>query len=93
MQHDSLPVIIQGGMGAGVSGWRLARAVSTAGQLGVVSGTGLDTILTRRLQRGDAGGHVRRALSRFPIAGVARRILDRYFVAGGKRPDERFRSK
>jgi nitronate monooxygenase len=36
---------------------------------------------------------VRRALSRFPIAGVARRILDRYFVAGGKRPDERFRSK
>jgi nitronate monooxygenase len=93
MQHDSLPLIIQGGMGAGVSGWRLARAVSTAGQLGVVSGTGLDTILTRRLQQGDAGGHVRRALSQFPIAGVARRILDRYFIAGGKRRDERFRSK
>ncbi|MHC4964580.1 MAG: nitronate monooxygenase [Planctomycetota bacterium] len=93
MQHDSLPLIIQGGMGVGVSGWRLARAVSAAGQLGVVSGTGLDMILTRRLQRGDVGGHVRRALSHFPIAGVARRILDRYFVAGGKRRDERFRSK
>jgi nitronate monooxygenase len=93
MQHDPLPLIIQGGMGVGVSGWRLARAVSSAGQLGVVSGTGLDTILTRRLQQGDAGGHVRRALSRFPIAGVARRILDRYFVAGGKRRGERFRSK
>jgi nitronate monooxygenase len=93
MQHASLPLIIQGGMGAGVSGWRLARAVSAAGQLGVVSGTGLDTILTRRLQQGDAGGHVRRALSRFPFAGVARRILDRYFNAGGKRRDEPFRSK
>jgi nitronate monooxygenase len=93
MQQDSLPIVIQGGMGAGVSGWRLARAVSAAGQLGVVSGTALDTILTRRLQRGDAGGHVRRALSRFPIPGVARRIVDRYFVAGGKRQDERFKAK
>jgi NAD(P)H-dependent flavin oxidoreductase YrpB (nitropropane dioxygenase family) len=80
-------------MGAGVSSWRLARAVSTAGQLGVVSGTGLDAIMTRRLQRGDVGGHVRRALSRFPIPGVAQRILDRYFVAGGKSRDEPFRSK
>ena len=93
MQHDSLPVIIQGGMGAGVSGWRLARAVSKTGQLGVVSGTGLDVILTRRLQQGDRGGHVRRALSRFPIAGVAQRILDRYFIAGGKAEGEPFRSK
>jgi nitronate monooxygenase len=93
MQHDSLPLIIQGGMGVGVSGWRLARAVSTAGQLGVVSGSGLDTILARRLQRGDAGGHMRRALSHFPIADVAQRILDRYFVVGGKRQDQRFKSK
>jgi nitronate monooxygenase len=93
MQHDSLPLIIQGGMGVGVSGWRLARAVSMAGQLGVVSGSGLDTILTRRLQRGDADGHVRRALAHLPLAGVAQRILDRYFVAGGKSRSERFRSK
>lgn len=93
MNQEALPLIIQGGMGAGVSGWRLARAVSRTGHLGVVSGTGLDTILARRLQRGDEGGHVRRALSKFPFPGMARRILERYFVAGGKRRDERFASK
>ena len=32
------PIIIQGGMGVAVSGWRLARAVAQTGQLGVVSG-------------------------------------------------------
>ncbi len=93
MSHDSLPTIIQGGMGAGVSGWRLARAVSVEGQLGVVSGTALDVILTRRLQLGDPGGHVRRALDHFPDRGVARRILDRYFVPGGKEKDAAFKSK
>ena len=35
-----LPAVIQGGMGVGVSAWRLARAVARAGQLGVVSGVG-----------------------------------------------------
>jgi len=30
-----------GGMGVGVSNWRLANAVSKLGQLGVVSGTAL----------------------------------------------------
>jgi len=77
-------------MGAGVSSWRLARAVSAAGQLGVVSGTALDVILARRLQLGDAGGHLRRALARFPIPGVAQRILERHFVPGGKPPDASF---
>ena len=57
------PLIIQGGMGAGVSNWVLARAVALKGQLGVVSGTVLDTILVRRLQDGDRGGHVRRAMA------------------------------
>ena len=92
MGQESLPRIIQGGLGAGVSGWRLARAVAQAGQLGVVSGTALDVILTRRLQRGDPGGHVRRALDHFPFPDVSQRILDRYFVPGGKAPDEPFRS-
>lgn len=91
MTDTSRPTIIQGGLGAGVSGWRLARAVSAAGQLGVVSGTGLDLILARRLQLGDPGGHVRRALDCFPIDGVAGRILDRYFIPGGKPEDEPFR--
>ncbi|MGB5380222.1 MAG: nitronate monooxygenase [Acidimicrobiia bacterium] len=88
-----LPVLIQGGMGAGVSDWRLARAVSRAGQLGVVSGTGLDAIYLRRLQDGDPGGHMRRALEAFPIAGVADRIAENYFIESGKAPEERFKAK
>jgi nitronate monooxygenase len=78
-------------MGAGVSGWRLARAVSETGQLGVVSGTALDVILARRLQLGDPGGSARRALESFPLREVAERILDRYFIPGGKGADEPFR--
>jgi nitronate monooxygenase len=78
------PVLIQGGMGAGVSDWRLARAVSLTGQLGVVSSTALDTIFARRLQDGDPGGHMRRGLALFPFPEMARRVLDRYYVAGGR---------
>jgi len=54
------PKIIQCGMGVAISNWKLARAVSRPGQLGVVSGTGIETILVRRLQLGDLGGAVRR---------------------------------
>src|SRR5215470_4533165 len=79
-----LPTIIQGGMGAGVSSWRLARAVSQLGQLGVVSGTALDLILARRLQDGDPGGHMRRGLDRFPNREMADRIWQTYYVPGGK---------
>jgi len=78
------PLIIQGGMGVGISDWRLARAVSTEGQLGVVSGTALDQVLTRRLQMGDPGGHMRRALDAFPVPHLARQIWDTYFIPGGK---------
>ncbi|MGI9585752.1 MAG: nitronate monooxygenase [Acidimicrobiia bacterium] len=88
-----LPIIIQGGMGAAVSDWRLAKAVSSHGQLGVVSGTALDAILARRLQLGDPGGHMRRALAAFPFPDAAKRILDRYFVEGGKDEDARFKTK
>lgn len=77
------PLVIQGGMGVGVSGWRLARAVAATGQLGVVSGVALDALLARRLQRGDADGHVRRAMASFPVPAVAERVLRRYFVPGG----------
>ena len=61
-----LPKIIQGGMGAGVSSYALARAVSERGYLGVVSGTALDTILVRRLQNGDLNGQIKYALDNFP---------------------------
>jgi nitronate monooxygenase len=86
----SLPLIIQGGMGIGVSGWQLAKAVSATGQLGVVSGTALDSVLVRRLQLGDPGGDVRRALDAYPDSDAVDRILDRYYVEGGKPTDERF---
>ena len=81
---EALPQIIQGGMGVAVSNWRLANAVSRAGQLGVISGTGMDTVLVRRLQDGDPGGHVRRAMERFPIPGVAQEVLRRYFNPNGR---------
>jgi nitronate monooxygenase len=87
-----LPPIIQGGMGVGVSGWRLARAVASEGQLGVVSGTALDILLTRQLQLGDIGGHLRRALAAFPYPEIAARILDRFFIPDGKPDDATFKT-
>ncbi|MHB1172111.1 MAG: nitronate monooxygenase [Lacisediminihabitans sp.] len=84
MLDISLPVIIQGGMGIGVSSWRLARAVARTGQLGVVSGIALDTVLARRLQDGDPGGDMRRALDHFPVQAMAGRVRARYFRPGGR---------
>ena len=80
----SEPVVIQGGMGAGVSTWRLAQAVSRTGQLGLVSGTALDQILARRLQDGDSGGDMRRGLDEFPDRAMAERVWESYFIPGGK---------
>jgi NAD(P)H-dependent flavin oxidoreductase YrpB (nitropropane dioxygenase family) len=86
------PRIIQGGMGVGISGWRLAAAVSATGQLGVVSGTALETMCARRLQGGDPGGHVRRALAAFPVQAVAEWIIAAYFVDGGVPEGQMFRA-
>ncbi len=85
------PIIIQGGMGVAVSGWRLARAVAQTGQMGVVSGTALDVVLARRLQMGDPEGHLRRAMAEFPLPDIANRILDRYFIEGGREAAQPFR--
>lgn len=87
------PTIIQGGMGAGVSNWRLANAVARRGQLGVVSGTAIDLILARRLQDGDPGGHMRRALDHFPVPEIAQRVLERYYVPEGARAGRAYRAK
>lgn len=89
--HVEYPLIIQGGMGIGASTWRLARTVSQAGHLGVVSGVGLDTILARRLQDGDPDGTMRRALAQFPIPRIAETILATYYIPGGKAPDAPYR--
>jgi len=79
-----LPQIIQGGMGVAVSNWRLARAVSSRGQLGVVSATGIDNVFVRRLQDGDPGHHMRDALKHFPVPEIAEKILNKYFREGGR---------
>jgi nitronate monooxygenase len=76
--------IIQGSMGVGVSNWKLAQAVSRAGQLGVVSGTALDLVLARRLQDGDRDGAMRRGLDAFPFRAMAARVRELYFIEGGK---------
>jgi len=84
-------MIIQGGMGVAVSGWPLARAVSRAGQLGVVSGTALAVVLARRLQLGDQGGELRRALLHFPFPKMADRVLRDFYIPGGKAPQAPFK--
>ncbi len=52
----------------------------------MVSGTALDSVLVRRLQDGDAGGHLRRAMAVFPIPGIAADVLRRYFRPQGLPP-------
>lgn len=82
------PKIIQGGMGVGVSNWRLAQAVSKVGQLGVVSGTAIDSLFVRRLADGDEGGDMKRGLDAFPFQTMAKRIWNEYFIPGGKADNE-----
>lgn len=86
MINDTPPAIIEGGMGIAVSDWKLARAVSMQGQLGVVSGTASDSVLARRLQDGDLGGHMRRAIEHFPLRKTAAEVIKRYFRPEGRPP-------
>jgi NAD(P)H-dependent flavin oxidoreductase YrpB (nitropropane dioxygenase family) len=86
----ALPAIIQGGMGIGVSNWCLANAVSARGHLGVVSGTVIDSLFIRRLQDGDPGGHLRRAMAHFPIPGVAEEALKKWFKPEGRAEGEAY---
>ncbi|MFN7729616.1 MAG: nitronate monooxygenase [Bdellovibrio sp.] len=78
------PLIIQGGMGIGVSNWILARKVAQQGEMGVVSGTCMNSVLIRRLQDGDEGGHCRRALAAFPVPEIAETLMKRYFLPEGR---------
>lgn len=86
------PKIIQGGMGVNISDWFLARTVSMLGQQGTVSGVALEKVLSRILQRGDPGGHIRRALSHFPFPRVAEKVLSTFYVEGGISKEAPFRS-
>lgn len=75
-------------MGVGVSNWTLANTVSRAGQLGVVSGTGIAVLVARRLMDGDPGGHMRRALAAFPVPAVAERMVKKYYFPNGREKNQ-----
>ncbi|MEM8866976.1 MAG: nitronate monooxygenase [Verrucomicrobiota bacterium] len=87
------PEIIQGGMGVGISSWSLARAVSMAGGIGVVSGTALDTVLIRRLQDGDPDGSMRMALAAFPFQEMVAPILAAWFIPEEKSETLKYQSR
>ncbi len=89
--------LIQGGMGAYVSNWRLARAVAMERPgvtAGTISGIGLDVGYARILELGDPGGHVRKAFQAFDDkfnTSLGADFFSRYFIPGGKVPREKFR--
>ncbi len=85
------PWLIQGGMGIAVSGWRLASTVARAGQLGVVSGTGIDNVFVRRLQDEGADEDLRRVLGHFPVPRMVDEVLSR-FATVRRRPREPYRT-
>ncbi|MDR1496964.1 MAG: nitronate monooxygenase [Puniceicoccales bacterium] len=87
----NFPQIIQGGMGIAISNWRLARAVARRGQIGVVSGTAIDSVHVRILQDGDKEGVLRTAYKKFPVQEIAQRFIDRWFIPGGKKADAPYR--
>jgi NAD(P)H-dependent flavin oxidoreductase YrpB (nitropropane dioxygenase family) len=74
-EKSKYPTIIQGGMGIAVSSWQLAQQVSRAGELGVISGTAIYSVVARRLQDGDLSGDIRRAMSHFPNQETIKEIL------------------
>ncbi|MEK7598801.1 MAG: nitronate monooxygenase [Patescibacteria group bacterium] len=84
--------VIQGGMGIGVSSWKLARAVALAGGIGVVSGAAIHLVIARRLQLGDPGGHLKRAFDAFPFTDVAQQVYAKYFIPYGKKKDKPFQN-
>lgn len=75
---NTWPCIIQGGMGIGVSNWRLARAVALTGQIGTVSLVAGPHVAARRLQLGDVD--MLRALAVFPVPEVAEQIRSKYWL-------------
>ena len=84
MTERKHPTLIQGGMGIAVSSAELAKEVSKAGHLGVISGTAIDSVVARRLQDGDLDGSIRQAMSHFPNQDVIKGVMDRYFIEGGR---------
>ncbi|MHB2028250.1 MAG: nitronate monooxygenase [Acidimicrobiales bacterium] len=65
-------------MGIAISGYPLARAVAKLGQLGVVSGTAIDTVFIRRLQNEGVSEALRSVLERFPVPEIVERVVERF---------------
>jgi len=87
----SVPRVIQGGMGARISSWKLARSVSSRGELGITSGVAMDIMLIRELQKGDPDGIWRRSMAAFPDQDMVQRLMDKYYIEGGKADDVPFK--
>ncbi len=86
-----LPWLIQGGMGIAISNWTLARAVSLAGQLGVVSGTGIETVFVRRLQDAGVDDRLQAVLDAFPLPTVVDDVLAKFNPSRRGGPDLPYR--
>ena len=71
-------------MGIAVSSWQLAKEVSIAGELGVISGTAIDSVVARRLQDGDLTGDIRRAMAAYPHQDTIKEITARFYIEGGR---------
>ena len=74
----STPWLIQGGMGIAVSGWPLARAVAQAGQLGMVSGTAIDSVFVRRLQDDGVDESLQVVLDAFPLPFFVNEVVEHF---------------
>ncbi|MBU2530278.1 MAG: nitronate monooxygenase [Elusimicrobia bacterium] len=91
------PAIITGGMGVRISNWLMSRIVAMTGGMGIVSGTGLETIYPRILQDGDKGGHVRRAFNELArrqpaLAKPIFDLYDKYYIEGGKAANKPYKA-
>ncbi len=86
--------LIQGGMGIGVSWYKLAGAVASEGKkcMGVVSGTVIGPLIARRLQDGDTNGDIRKALDKFPIPRISELIIERYYSEKGRCENEPYKT-
>jgi len=79
----SLPEIVQGGMGIGVSTWHLARHVAQRREIGVISGTAIDSVVVRELQDGDPHGR-RRVLQSYPDSAIVDEMIDQFYRPEGR---------
>lgn len=89
--NNALPSIIQGGMGVGVSSYKLAQEVSKNGGLGVVAGTALAITLVRKIALGIDLDEIKDGLDHFPYQDMIDRFQKRYMSSNQKQHQKRFK--